>query len=50
MELATLFPGKNIIFFDDKAINRHAAQEVGIYAFDTSNIRATLKDLRIIKD
>jgi FMN phosphatase YigB (HAD superfamily) len=49
MELTSLFPDKKIIFFDDKPVNRHGAQDQGIYAFDTGNIIATLEGLHILK-
>jgi FMN phosphatase YigB (HAD superfamily) len=49
IELVSLFPDKKIVFFDDKEINRQAAQQQGIYAFDTSNIIATLQGLHILK-
>jgi FMN phosphatase YigB (HAD superfamily) len=39
---------KNIIFFDDKRINRETAISFGIYAFDTNNIVTTLQGLHIL--
>lgn len=48
-ELVSLFPGKKIVFFDDKEVNRLAAEKHGIYAFDTSNILVTLHGLHILK-
>ncbi len=49
-ELISLYPEKKIVFFDDKEINRLSAQHHGIYAFDTSNIIATLQGLHILKN
>lgn len=46
--LLALLPQDKIIFFDDKEVNRHAAIEHGIFAFDTHAMRVTLQGLHCI--